>query len=268
MSKNVFITGISSGIGLSTVKLFYDAGYVVSGTVRKEEDASRLKKEFPDLTVVITDLNNEQETESKIWAHFQEQAPYIVVNNAGYAVVGMAEEISMHDYRMQLQTNVLALILVSKLAIPHMRTNKAGRIIQVSSGFGRIAVPSMSAYCASKYAVEGFSEALRAELLPFGVFVTLIEPGSVATPFEKKRTFAAPSGIPEYAAIHGNIARLTEQAMKFASSPESVAQKIFETAQLKEPRLRYESGLDGFAASFAARFVPDSLREIALGFLK
>lgn len=268
MSKNVFITGISSGIGLSAVKLFSEAGYTVSGTVRKEDDARRLQKEYPSLSVVLVDLNNEPDTEKKITEHFTKFPPYIVVNNAGYAVVGMAEEISMTDYRMQMQTNVLAVIQISKLAIPFMRESRTGRIIQVSSGFGRIAVPTMSAYCASKYAVEGFSEALRAELLPFGVYVTLLEPGSVATPFEKKRTFAKPSDVPEYASTHTNISRLTEQAMKFASSPESVAKKIFEIAELKEPRLRYESGLDGFAASFAARFVPDSLREIALGFLK
>lgn len=268
MSKNIFITGISSGIGLMSVRFFLEAGYKVSGTVRKKDQAKRLQEEFPELTILITDLQKEKDSAVTLSKHFEKHIPFAVVNNAGYAAVGMAEEISMEEYHAQMQTNFFSLVMISKLAIPLMRVQRSGRIIQISSGFGRIAAPSMSAYCASKYAVEGFSEALRAELLPFGIYVTLIEPGSVGTPFEKNRTFASPSGITEYDSIHKNIARLTEQAMKFASPPESVSKKILEVIETREPRLRYEVGLDGFAASFAARFVPDSLRELALGFLK
>ncbi len=148
-----------------------------------------------------------------------------------------------------------------------MRAKNAGRIVQVSSGFGRIALPMFSAYCASKFALEGFSEALAHEVAPFGIRVSLIEPGAVKTRFDANRREAENYSVNgPYAALYRAIrARLAGSHERGPSSPEDVAAAIFTAATTANPALRYTVGRMGAGADFVARFVPDRLKLLAVG---
>lgn len=260
----VLITGAGSGIGYETLKLFHSRGWQVAATVRKEADEQRLAGQFRDIKIINVDFSDLEDTEEKIGRFLRLNGGIeVVVNNAGYAVIGMAEEISPADYEKQMRVNFHAPVLISRLAVPFMRKQKEGRIVQVSSAFGRTALPTFSAYAASKFALEGFSEALRYELIGMNIYVSLIEPGTVTTEFEKKRQRAVelPSGV--YEKMHSRINRLTEQAMQMGSLPENVAKRIWQAATDSQPALRYTEGVDSWLAGLSAG-VPDTITEFAV----
>lgn len=263
---SVLITGTSSGIGHAAIAHFYEVDWQVIATVRHAADAERLQEEFPELTVLQVELTDEVAVARVIGGELTRRGGVdVVVNNAGASIVGAAEELALADFRAQLELNLLAAIQVSQLALPYMRAKGAGRIIQVSSGFGRIALPMFSAYCASKYALEGFSEALAHEVAPFGIQVALIEPGAVATQFNRNRRdghgYRADG---PYAALYAAMrARLADSHAR-ASSGDQVAAVIYRAATTPAPALRYTVGNMGFAAALAARLVPDRLKQFAV----
>lgn len=262
----VLVTGTSSGIGLATVARFHAAGWQVIATVRTQADAARLLAQFSGIRALEVDLLDSATVALTVGCELAGRGGVdVVVNNAGASIVGAAEELSLDDFRAQLDLNLFAAIQVTQLALPFMRARGAGRIVQISSGFGRIALPIFSAYCAAKYALEGFSEALAHEIAPFGVQVSLIEPGAVATQFDKNRRVA--QGYNEngpyavlYRAMHARLAN----AHRRTSSAEEVAAIVFKAATTNRPALRYTVGGMGAAATLAARFVPDRLKQIAV----
>lgn len=265
----VLVTGTSSGIGLATVARFHAAGWQVIATVRRTEDAAQLLARFPGITVIEVDLVDRDavaRTVGTALAAGGEGSVDVVVNNAGASIIGAAEELSLDDFRAQIDLNLLAAIQVTQLALPAMRARGAGRIVQVSSGFGRIALPMFSAYCASKFALEGFSEALAHEVAPFGIRVSLVEPGAVATRFDSNRREAAGyDANGPYAALYRAMrARLAGSHARGPSSADEVADVIFTAATASRPALRYTVGRMGSAASLAARFVPDAIRQFAV----
>ncbi len=264
----VLVTGTSSGIGLATVTRFHATGWQVIATVRTPADAARLRAQFAGITTLELDLVDARAVARVIGGELTRRGGVdVVVNNAGASIVGAAEELSLADFRAQLDLNLFAAIQVTQLALPFMRARGTGRIVQISSGFGRIALPMFSAYCAAKYALEGFSEALAHEIAPFGVQVSLIEPGTVATQFDSNRREA--QGYNEngpYAVLYRAMrARLANAHNKRTSSAEDVAAIVFTAATTNRPALRYTVGGMGAAAALAARFVPDRLKQIAVG---
>lgn len=263
---SVLITGTSSGIGHAAIAHFCEVDWQVIATVRHAADADRLLEEFPELTVLQVELTDEVAVAQVIGGELARIGGVdVVVNNAGASIIGAAEELALADFRAQLDLNLLAAIQISQLALPYMRARGAGRIIQVSSGFGRIALPMFSAYCASKYALEGFSEALAHEVAPFGIQVALIEPGAVATQFNRNRRDAhGYRANGPYAALYAAMrARLADSHAR-ASSGDEVAAVIFRAATATSPALRYTVGNMGLAASLAARLVPDRLKQFAV----
>lgn len=265
MQKSILITGASSGIGYATVKRFYSEKYRVAATVRKAADRERIQREFPEIKILEVDLNQGGQIENVVGDFLKENKGIdILVNNAGYAAVGAIEDTSLDELRLQFETNFFALVHLTKLAIPYMRGQNSGRIIQLSSGFGRLATPLVGPYAASKFAVEGFSEALRAELLPFSVYVSLIEPGPVDTAFERNRKQTIPAAGNPYAKLYESSNAMVGAALKIASSPDDVVAKIYEAATVNRPRLRYEVGAAGVFASLAARFLPTEWLEAAM----
>jgi NAD(P)-dependent dehydrogenase (short-subunit alcohol dehydrogenase family) len=181
--KTIFITGVSSGLGRAFAAGALDAGHRVVGSVRKPEDVlafeslsqGRAHARLLDVTDDAAVLDTVADIESSIGAID------VVIANAGYGVEGIFEETPLSEVRAQFATNVFGVAATLQAALPYMRQRRSGHLMAVTSMGGLMAVPGMSAYCASKFAVEGLLESLRKEVASFGVHVTAIEPGSFRT---------------------------------------------------------------------------------------
>src|SRR5690606_21827980 len=184
--KSILITGVSSGIGWSTAKLFLSKGYLVFGSVRKLVDAERLKAElganFYPLIFDVADLKAIQAAFLHVKRILGDKALDCLVNNAGVSVNGPMAYIALEEFSEQLDINVLGLVRVTQTFLPLLGFNNdlpKGKIVNISSGAGRVTRPFMAPYAASKHAVEAVSDGLRRELLDFGIGVTIIEPGPI-----------------------------------------------------------------------------------------
>ena len=193
----------------------------------------------------------------------------VLVNNAGYALAGMIEDVSLDELREQMETNLFGAVAVAKAVIPGMRERRRGRIINISSASGRVGQPGLGAYAASKFALEGLSESLRHELLPHGVYVVLIEPGMFRTDiFDRNRRVAARTfepTSPNYdlslrmkAAIEGRLERT-------AGDPRAVAEVVASAALMDRPRLRYPVGWDAALLDAVGRVMPFGIWERVVG---
>ncbi|MEO8533529.1 MAG: SDR family NAD(P)-dependent oxidoreductase [Flavobacterium sp.] len=185
MKKTIFITGASRGLGKIWAETFLKRGDNVAATVRNTDSLKELAAEFPESLLVVpldvTDKKASFEAVSKAKNHFG--SIDVLINNAGYGHLGAIEELEEEEIRAQFETNVLGLIWLTQAVIPIMREQKSGHIIQVSSALGVVALPTLGIYSASKFAVEGLSESLAAEVAGFGIKVTLLEPNGYSTDF-------------------------------------------------------------------------------------
>jgi NAD(P)-dependent dehydrogenase (short-subunit alcohol dehydrogenase family) len=261
MTESVLITGASSGIGLAAVRRFTEAGYRVTATVRKDADEQRLATEFPELTVLNLDLNDETAINETVGGWLERVGGVdVLVNNAGFAQIGPVEELGMEQWRKQMETNFFALVNLSRLVLPFMRERGQGRIINVSSGFGQLVIPIFAPYCVSKFAVEAFTESLRYEVAPFGIGVSMVAPGPVTSNFDQNR-----QRLPEeaaanssYARLYANIDQQVKKSHERESSPDDVVDKIMRAATARKPKLRYPVGPMGHAAGLV-KFLPKRL---------
>lgn len=183
MSKIIFITGVSSGFGQELIKEAAAAGYTAIGTVRKQEQLEEINNISKGKTFgYLLDVNHHDkvtETLQQVVDKFGRLD--VVINNAGYGLMGAIEETSMDEARQQMETNFFGALAVTQAAIPHMRKQGGGHIIQFSSVAGLLGTPGVGLYNASKFALEGMSEALRLEVAPFNIHVTIVEPGPFRT---------------------------------------------------------------------------------------
>lgn len=183
MQRTVLITGCSSGFGHGAAKYFAERGWNVMATLRTPGQAGDLAQ-LAGVAVTRIDVTDGSSVRSGVAATLQRFGRIdVLVNNAGYGLVGPLEGLDEEQLRRQLDTNVLGLMLMTREVLPAMRAQRAGVIVNLSSIAGRICFPALSAYNASKWAVEGFSEALQYEVAPFGIRLKLIQPGAVKTPF-------------------------------------------------------------------------------------
>jgi len=189
-SKDVVVTGVSTGIGWGTTKVLIAKGFRVFGSVRKQADADRLQKEFGDgfvpLLMDITDADAVQQAARKVGSMTGDRNLIGLVNNAGVVVSGPLLYLRPSEYRRQLDVNLIAPLVVIQAFAPLLGTDKkrqgpAGRIVNTSSSGAKVAIPLLGAYSASKFGLEGMSDALRRELMLFGIDVVIIEPGTVNT---------------------------------------------------------------------------------------
>jgi len=244
------ITGASSGFGLLTSIRLAQEGYFVIATMRdigKKEDVLAKAKENGVLDHIaimrldITYSDNILEVIEQVmerWGRID-----VLVNNAGYAVMGVIEEIPMADWRAQFDTNFFGTVAVTKAVLPHMRVRKQGKIINVSSGAGIIGFSNTGAYSASKFAVEGFSEALRLELLPFSIPVVLVQPGTYDTGIAAKHVFRAERNSP-YSKMIERFNQFNQKSEKNAPNPVQVANTIVKICRARSPKFRYVCGND------------------------
>jgi NAD(P)-dependent dehydrogenase (short-subunit alcohol dehydrogenase family) len=237
----ILVTGASSGIGRATVAACAARGWHVAATMRRPDDAGDLAA-LPGVIVLPLDVTSPASVAAAVAAVVAEFGRLdAVVNNAGYAVDGVFETAADDTIRRQFETNVFGVMRVTQAAIPVMRRQRRGTIVQVSSMGGRVTFPLYSIYHATKWAVEGFSESLAFELRPFGIRMRLIEPGAVRTAFygSSREPIAAPpaAGYDELAARCEAIS--LAGGRNRGSSPEVVAATIVRAIEDRGWRLRY-----------------------------
>ena len=215
MAKVWFITGVSSGFGAELAKAAIDKGDNVAATFRKAEQAEAFSKQYGDKGLgVVLDVTAEAQIKTAVQQAVQRfNRIDVLVNNAGYGTVGAIEEFTMDEIRAQLETNVFGPIAVTKEVLPLMRKQGSGYIIQISSQAGIRAAGGFGVYNTSKFALEGFSEALAQEVAPFGVTVVIVQPGPFRTQFAGNSIKKAAAHLPEYEdTIVGQMQQYIEKA--------------------------------------------------------
>jgi NAD(P)-dependent dehydrogenase (short-subunit alcohol dehydrogenase family) len=265
VSELVLITGASSGIGLSAAIECAARGHEVVATMRdlgrREALAKAAKERRVRVAVEQLDVTSPGAGD-KIRELVMKYGPFFaVVNNAGLAVGGPFEEQSDDDVRLQFETNVLGLMAVTRAILPSMRSARRGRIINVSSTSGRVSMPCLAIYAATKHAVEGFSEGLRWELEPFGIDVCVVAPGTFRTPifFENQKRGAALSMDGPYGALNRKIESLVTAKLEHAPPPDEVGRVIRHLVGEPSPPFRTIVGRDGIAMTALRGVMPDRL---------
>jgi NAD(P)-dependent dehydrogenase (short-subunit alcohol dehydrogenase family) len=218
-----FITGINRGLGRSLAEALLERGDRVAGTARKLTELDDLKAKYGDrLWTATLDLTDAGAIQSVVGQAFADLGRIdVVVNNAGYSLAGAAEECTEEMIRHQLDTNLLGSILVARAALPHLRAQGRGRILQVSSGAGQLGFPGLSLYTASKWGIEGFFESLAPEVAPFGIETTLFEPGAIRTDFGGRGVL--PTAIAAYQDTPAGAMRRAAESLRDAGEGASEA---------------------------------------------
>jgi NAD(P)-dependent dehydrogenase (short-subunit alcohol dehydrogenase family) len=249
----VVVTGSSSGIGFETSLLLAKSGFYTYATVHKlEGEGSRqiidiAKKEKLPLEVVQLDVNSDESVTDTINSIVKKHNRIdVIVNNAGYALGGALEETSMDEIRKQFETNFFGAVRVMRAAIPFMRIQRSGKIINITSMGGRISIPLSTFYHGSKFALEGVSESLQYELEPFGIKMILIEPGAVGSNFWKSIKIANGATSPNspYTQLADNMSKTFKKMEENAMHPSEVAKTILDVVTSDDPQLRYVIGND------------------------
>ncbi|SFI61416.1 SDR family NAD(P)-dependent oxidoreductase [Thermoflavimicrobium dichotomicum] len=267
MTKPIaFITGTSSGIGLAASIELAKAGYHVIATMRDLQKKGHLLQQAKEANVLENieihslDVTKPEEVNAVAkWVWEKHGRLDLLVNNAGIAITGAAEEIPLIDWKKQLETNFFGVVSVTQAFLPMLRQQKRGLIVNISSGAAFLGSSYTAPYTASKYAVEGFSESLRFELSPFGIHVVLVEPGFYQTNILQKKSRVSPSS--PYAIDAQRVQSFVDRFANHAKDPQIVARKIVAIAKKKSPRMRYICGGDARWLYFIKRFVPFRLIE-------
>lgn len=260
MKKVVLITGASSGIGNACAKYLAKKGFKVIGTSR---NGSIPPKKIDGFDLIKMDVDDSKSVKSAIDYIIKENNSIdILVNNAGWGISGSIEDTSVEKAKDLFETNFFGVHRVIKQTLPHMRKKKDGKIINISSIGGIIGLPYQGFYCSTKFAIEGYSEALRLEVKPFGINVILIEPGDTKTSFtiqrEKISSISNNSVYKKYANRTIKIVEKDEQ--HGGVLPETVAIKMYKIINKKKPKVRYKTG--SFFQKLICnlkRFFPDKL---------
>jgi NAD(P)-dependent dehydrogenase (short-subunit alcohol dehydrogenase family) len=257
--QTIFITGASSGIGLETAALFFQQGWNVIATMRKPQDRQTKLHQLglPDL--IHLDVLDAASIQSAVqYAVEKFGAIDVLVNNAGYANYGPFEAASPDQIQRQFDTNLFGLMSVTRAVLPVMRAQKHGAIINVASMGGRVGFPLYSLYNSSKWAVEGFTEALRFELEPFGIKVRLIEPGVIKTDFYDR---SLDGDIPQEwrDTYHDILSQADPNPGGGGITPDAVARVIHQAAVDQGSRLRYIAGADAKLVSTLRKLLPEPL---------
>ncbi len=247
MTQTILITGASSGIGKETAKLFADRGWNVIATMRapeKEEDLTGKD----NILVTRLDVTDAVSIETAVAAGMDKFNKIgVLMNNAGYGAYGPLEAFPMDRVRRQFDTNVIGLLETTKALLPHMRANRSGTIVNISSIGGQMTFPLGTLYHGTKFAVEGISEALHYELEAAGVKVKLIEPGMIATEFGGRSfDFVNDEEMTEYQPVVQALfaAWGSEEMRSRASPPSVVADVIWASVTDGTNTLRYRAGAD------------------------
>ncbi|MGL6177024.1 MAG: SDR family oxidoreductase [Vibrionaceae bacterium] len=259
-TKTIFITGTNSGFGKATVELFASAGWQVAATARDLSAHTQLFNEFPNVTLFELDVTDFAQVETVAQAAIATFGTIdVVVNNAGYCLIGPTETTSMEQIKRQFDTNVFGLFAVTKAFIPHFRENSGGMFINLASSSALFNFPFIAAYGASKWAVRGITESLGIELAPFNIEVKTVYPGLHATKIFTKldgSMDAANPGTPFYQKYWDTFSA-TQMSFATATSPTSIARVIFKAAVNRKGKLNLISGGDAKLYAFLKSILPE-----------
>lgn len=261
----VLITGASSGIGHALARRFAARGWRVWATMRRPEKGEALRIEAGErgwaLLTPALDVTDDASVSAAVSDLLRATRDRIdlVINNAGYFVLGALEDVTPDELRAQLETNVIGVHRVTRAVLPAMRARRRGRVVVMGSLSGLVTLPMMAPYHASKWALEALTESLRYELFQFGIEVVLIEPGPFQTALHDNEIPAAASAAPAspYAALMASYRR---QSHRLRRAPvASLVDTIERASTMRRPRLRWPVGPSAFQAAYMRRLCPDWL---------
>ncbi|HEX3712779.1 MAG TPA: SDR family NAD(P)-dependent oxidoreductase [Trebonia sp.] len=255
MSQVFLLTGSSRGLGRQIAEAALAAGHQLVATARNPADLADLAQRYGDQVLpVALDVTDPVAAQAAVAAGVEAFGRIdVVVNNAGYANLAAVEDITLEDFRAQVDANLFGVVNVTKAALPVLRAQGGGHVIQVSSIGGRLATAGLSAYQAAKWAVGGFSEVLAREAGPLGIKVTVLEPGGMQTDWAGSSMRVAPISEPyqptvgAMAAVHDGLGSASA-----LGDPAKVAQVVLQVAAMAEPPLRLILGSEAYAYATAA----------------
>lgn len=261
------VTGASSGIGSETAQHLAAAGFVVYAAARRTDRLEALAS--GSVRPLPMDVTDDESVTAGVHQVLTEAGRIdALVNNAGYGSYGAVEDVPLDEARRQFEVNLFGLARLTQLVIPGMRQQGSGRIVNISSMGGRFAMPFGAWYHATKFAVEGFSDALRQELAPFGIQVVVIEPGGTKTEWGGISAASAleRSGEGPYAARVQRVVRaLAGSDQRLGSEPAVVAKAITAAVTARSPRTRYAIGAGAKPVIYARRLLPDRAMDALIG---
>lgn len=249
-----FITGASKGLGLSLVKQLLNKGDKVAATSRNAADLNKAIASHPNFLALTVDINNEEDVKAAI-AKSKEQFGRldVIVNNAGYGLLGSLEELSEEEARKNFNINVFGSLNVIRNVMPHLRAQQSGYIFNISSigGFSGN-FPGWGIYCATKFAVQGFSESLAEEVKPFGINVTIVSPGYFRTSFLEKDSMSVPKNqLDVYQSVRASQTAHQQQINgNQAGDPEKAVAAIIEMSGIENPPLHLFLGEDAYNRAY------------------
>jgi NAD(P)-dependent dehydrogenase (short-subunit alcohol dehydrogenase family) len=255
MPKVFLVTGSSRGLGREITQAALAAGHQVVATARRPETLADLAGQYgSQVRAVALDVTDPAAAEAAVAAGVAAFGRLdVVVNNAGYANLAAVEDITLEDFREQIDANLLGVVNVTKAALPVLRRQGGGHVIQVSSIGGRLATAGLSAYQAAKWAVGGFSEVLAKEVGPLGIKVTILEPGGMRTDWAGSSMRVPPISEPYQPTVGAMAATHSELGSADAlGDPAKVAQVVLAVAGMAEPPLRLILGSEAYAYATAA----------------
>lgn len=264
--QSIVVTGASTGIGWSTVQVLLDRGFRVFGSVRTQADANRLQKDFGENFVpLLLDITDEEKVISAarfVRDELNGGTLTGLVNNAGVVVSGPALELSIDDYRRQMEVNVIGQIIVTQAFTPLLGADQSlkgepGRIIMIGSASGKHGNSLLSPYSMSKHAIEGYSESIRREFMLFGIDVIVIGPGAVKTPIWAKgdlvdsSRYGSSPFFPALQVMQGYVREVGERGL----SPDKIGELVHKALTHPRPRVRYSINPEPFK-SLIAQILP------------
>ena len=274
--RAVVITGASTGIGAACAVHLDRLGFVVFAGVRKVEDGEALQRQggtnrLIPLILDVTDDASIQQSRAIVAEHVGTSGLFGLINNAGIAVVGPLEAVPIPDLRRQFEINLIGQVAVTQTFLPLIRLAR-GRIVNMGSIAGRAAMPLMGPYSASKFALEAITDALRLEVQQWGIEVSIVEPGAIATPIWDKSgkgaTDLEAATMPElrllYADVITGVKKVVAEAAKRAITPDAVAQAVEHALTAARPKTRYLVGADAKFRALMVKILPDRISDTVL----
>ncbi|ASW04783.1 SDR family oxidoreductase [Rhizobium sp. 11515TR] len=250
MTKTWFITGASSGLGLEMTQQLLAQGHKVIATVRRPGTLTQLEQEYRKrLDTVQLDLVEPESIVSAVEGAFKQHGRIdVIVSNAGYGLFGAAEELTNEDIDRQIATNLTGSIHLIRAALPRLRKQGGGRIVQVSSEGGQIAYPGFSLYHATKWGIEGFLEAVAQEVAPFGIDVVIAEPGPTGTNFGANLVCAKPMDAYDETPAGAVRRAITGGSFEIKGDAARTVSAILSVAESEEPPLRLTLGSTAYSS--------------------
>jgi len=272
--KTIFITGVSTGIGYTAARELCANGYRVLGTVRKGSDGRRVESECGgNFHPILLDVASPAQIE-KLPQTLNEQFGGLhldgLINNAGIAKAAPAQFQPMQDVREQFEVNVLGLIGVTQVLLPYLAGSAGtapGRIINISSVGGKLASPFLAAYAATKHAVEGFSQSLRRELIPSGIPVIIVGPGSIKSEIWNKSGSPGinPYETTQYRESFGKFMKVAREVEGEGFPPRAIGKFLVKLVEVRNPKVRYAFVPKPFKNWTVPMLLPDSWLDVVFG---